>query len=105
MVSIEFSLSAALALVLVILDKTGKLTVPVLLVLLILAAALAIHPAIANRWVANAPSTGRRYWRGSVAVILVLFGFSALGLWIFPSTRHPAAARVNEFETGAHGIY
>jgi hypothetical protein len=87
-VSIEFSLSAVLALVLIILDKTGKLTVPVLLVLLILAAALAIHPAIANRWVTNAPSAGRRYWRASAAVILVLLGFGALGLWIFPSTQH-----------------
>src|SRR5260370_41325860 len=99
MVSIEFSLSAVLALVLIILDKTGKLTVSVLLILLTLAAALAMHPAIANRCVASAPSARRRYWRRSAAVILVLSGFSAVGLWIFPSTQHPAVGEAANVES------
>jgi len=81
--SIEFYASAILAILLIVLDKMGKLNPQVLTILFLIAAGLAIHPAISNPWVKAAPSIAWRCWRTGFILSIAALAFSALGIWLF----------------------
>jgi ABC-type arginine/histidine transport system permease subunit len=97
MFSVEFSASAVIAVLLIVLDKMGKLTFSVLVILFLVAVALAIHPAISNPWIKAAPSFSWKCWRVGFCLASIFLIFSALGIWIFSgkvnaeiaSTRSP----------------
>jgi len=73
-----------LAVVLLVLDKAGKLKGGLLFGLLCLAGAMTLFLALGNGFVADAPEKWR-FWRGSLLVCLVGFTYSGLAIWISPS--------------------
>src|ERR1700693_4639214 len=86
-----------LSIVLVALDKAGKLKGPVPIVLLAIAAAMTLPLAVGNSWVSGAGSTMLRSARGMLMVFGVGMGFSCLLIWI--STGNDTA-REDDKETG-----
>ena len=70
-----------LTLVLVVLDKSGNLTGPVLSTLLALAAAITLCAAFSMSWVSDAASSRGRWMRRAVAIIAVLAIFSGIAAW------------------------
>jgi hypothetical protein len=72
---------------LVVLDKAGKMKNPTTLLLLLgVAAAMMLPLALGNSWVRNAPSLILKFARGGLAVCLVGVFFFGLAAWIFTST-------------------
>ena len=74
--------SVALTIILLVLDKAGKLKGPTLLILLALAAALMLPVAIGNSWVADAGSGMLKFSRGLLLVLGVGVGYALLAIWI-----------------------
>jgi hypothetical protein len=77
-----------LAVVLIVLDKAGKLRGPWLFILLGAAALMTMGIAIGNAWVMDAPQEWM-FWRGGLMVCVVVLTYSGIGIWISP---HPSAA-------------
>lgn len=77
-----FFVGTALTIVLLVLDKAGKLKGPLLLVLLALAAAMMLPVVIDNGWVRDAATTQLKISRGLLMVFLVGIGYSLLAVWI-----------------------
>src|SRR5580704_4602958 len=75
-----------LAVVLIVLDKGGKLKGQWLFILLALAAAMTLCIAVGNTWVMDAP-LGWKVWRASLMVCAVALLYSGVALWISPSSR------------------
>lgn len=75
------------ALVLLVMDKAGKLRGPWLFTLLVIAAIMTLGIAIDNAWVMDAPKEWK-FWRGSLMVCVVALTYSGIGIWISP---HPSA--------------
>jgi hypothetical protein len=73
-----------LAVILLVLDKAGKLKGGWLIGLLALAGAMTLFIAIGNSWVLEAPGKWK-LWRGSLMLFLVLFIYSGLSIWISES--------------------
>jgi len=71
-------------LVIVALDKAGRLRGPVVPTLLIVAALLTLSLALGNAWVTNAPSGFVRFTRGALTTSFVGVLFSALAIWVAP---------------------
>jgi hypothetical protein len=70
-----------LAVVLLALDKAGKLKGGWLLGLLALAAAMTLFLAIGNSWVLDAPVKWK-IWRGALLVGVVILTYSGMAIWI-----------------------
>jgi hypothetical protein len=83
-----------LAIVLVVLDKAGKLKGPMLLVLLAVAACMTLPLAMGTPWVSDAASGILRFTRGMFLVFFVGLVYSALAMWI--STDTPVGTRDKE---------
>ena len=88
------------AIVLVVLDKGGKLKNPTTLaILLFIAAALALPLALSNSWVYKAPSGILKFFRGMAGVCLVGLLYSALCIWIFtPTEEEKVAPTINNLD-------
>jgi hypothetical protein len=72
------------AIILVVLDKAGKLKNPtMLIVLLAIAAALTLPLALGNPWVYKAPSQILKFGRAMFGICLVGAIYSLLFIWIF----------------------
>jgi hypothetical protein len=74
--------SVALTIVLLVLDKAGKLKGPLLLVLLAVAAMMMLPVALGNSWVQDARTTALMVSRGLLAVFLIGLIYSLLAIWI-----------------------
>jgi len=74
-----------LAIVLVVLDKAGKLRGGWLYGLLVVAGLMTLCIALGNSWVMDAPLRWK-LWRGAVMLCVVLFTYSGVILWISGST-------------------
>lgn len=75
-------LGIALAIVLVVLDKAGKLKGPILFWLLVLAALMCIPLAIGNSWVKDTPWGILRVSKGLLMVSIVAMAYSILAIWV-----------------------
>jgi hypothetical protein len=71
----------AAAIVLLVLDKAGKVKGPMLLILLAIAAVLMLPIALSNSWV-NSASAMLRLSRGLLMICVVGIGYSLLAIWI-----------------------
>jgi hypothetical protein len=89
-----------LAIVLVVLDKAGKLKGGWLFALLFLAGAMTLFIALGNSWVMEAPSKWK-LWRGALMFSLVAFAFSATAIWISGSEPEQQATGVQEADKPA----
>jgi hypothetical protein len=74
----------ALAILLVVLDKAGKLKGGWLYGLLFLAGLMTLFIALGNVWVTDAPARWR-IWRTLLMACFVGFAYSALAIWINPA--------------------
>src|SRR5450759_1420312 len=74
-----------LAVILLVLDKAGKLKGGLLLALLCLAGAMTLFLAVGNSFVLDAPARWR-VWRGLLMCSLVAFTYSGLAIWISGGT-------------------
>jgi hypothetical protein len=72
-----------LAVVLLVLDKAGKLKGHWLLVLLAVAGFMTLFIAIGNSWVMDAPPQWK-IWRGALMFCSVVLAYSGIALWISP---------------------
>lgn len=73
------------AIVLLVLDKAGKLKGPVLLVLLGVAAVMTLPLALANSWFKDTPWSMLKFSKGAFMVSLVAICYSAVAIWISPA--------------------
>jgi hypothetical protein len=71
-----------LAIVLLVLDKAGKLKGPMLLVLLAVAAVMTLPLVLDNTWVGDAPSGMLKFSRAMLMFFVVGAAYSALAVWI-----------------------
>jgi hypothetical protein len=84
-----FGLAAAI--VLVVLDKAGKLKGPLLLVLLAIAILMVVPVAVGNSWVLS-PSSGQiRFARGALCVFVLVVIYFALAIWVSSGTASETA--------------
>ncbi len=72
--------------VLIVLDKAGKLKGNWLVFLLLVAAAMTMFIALGNPWVVEAPAKWK-LWRGAFMFCLVVLAYSGVVLWITPTTE------------------
>jgi hypothetical protein len=91
MVKVSFSdcigvAGIALAFLLVVLDKAGKLKGGWLYGLLVAAGVMTLFIAIGNEWVMDAP-TKWRIWRGALMVCIVGLAYSGIAIWIAPDRQ------------------
>ena len=85
-VSLEIGLAVGgiiLTIILVVLDKAGKLIGPTLFWLLVLAALMTVPLALGNPLVADAPGVWK-WWSRGIMLALVGFGYWAIAIWISP---------------------
>lgn len=83
-----------IGILLVVLDKTGKMKNPIILIILLGIAATSTLPlAMSNSWVRNAPSPMLKIIRGSLAIFLVGAVFSGLAAWVFSPNAEDEAGR------------
>jgi len=82
-------LGVVLTVVLVVLDKAGKLKGPVLFVLLGIAALMALPIALGNSWVKDTPWGILKFNKGMLMVSLVAVCYSSAALWITPHDKLP----------------
>jgi hypothetical protein len=73
-----------LAVILVVLDKAGKLKGHWLFILLAVAAVMTLFIALGNSWVMDAPQKWG-LWRGALLFCVTAFAYSGIALWISPS--------------------
>jgi hypothetical protein len=73
------------AIVLVVLDKAGKLKGGWLYGLLCVAGIMTLFLAVGNEWVMDAPAKWS-IWRGALMVCLVGLAYSGIAIWIEPKT-------------------
>jgi len=78
----SFFIGTALTIVLLVLDKAGKLRGPLLLALLVLAPVMMLPVVIGNAWVQDAATTQLKISRGLLMVFLVGLVYSLLAVWI-----------------------
>jgi hypothetical protein len=75
-----------LAVILVVLDKAGKLKGAWLIGLLSVAGAMTLFLALGNSWVLDAPIKWK-IWRGILTVTLVGLSYSGVAIWILDGAR------------------
>src|SRR5260370_215814 len=74
----------AVPLALYLIDKAGKNTPVITVVLLCLIAALRIGAAFMIPWIWAPPSAGLRVWRASLTFACVVFVVFRFGIWVWP---------------------
>ena len=72
-----------LTILLVVLDKAGKLKGPVLIWLLVFAALMTVPLVLGNPLIENGPSIWKWWFRG-ISLVLVVFVYWAIAIWISP---------------------
>lgn len=77
-----FFVGSALTIVLLVLDKAGKLKGPMLLVLLAIAAMFMLPVALGNSWVVDAPSPMLKFSRALLLLMTVGMAYSLLAVWV-----------------------
>lgn len=82
-------LGSVLAIVLIVLDKAGKLKGPMLLILLAVAAVLTLPLALSCPWVRDASPRMLQFSRGMLMVFLVGVVYSIIAVWISGSATPP----------------
>jgi hypothetical protein len=75
-----------LTIVLLVLDKAGKLKGPALLALLGIAAFMAVPLALSNSWVAGAPSGMMRFGRAMLLISAIGAIYAVIAIWIAPDS-------------------
>jgi hypothetical protein len=85
-----------LAIVLVVLDKAGKLKGPVLLALLGAAALMTLPLAFGNSWVKNTPWGMLKFSKGVLMLSIVTFCYSVVAIWISPASGENSSAGEGE---------
>jgi len=110
MLKISFSDGLAVAgivsgIILVALDKAGKLKGPLPVVLLAVAALMTLPLAIGNPWVAEAASGALRLSRGMLLVFAVGLIYSALLMWISTDDVPPPQQPVTVLDLPAKQAY
>lgn len=88
-------LGIVLAIVLVVLDKAGKLKGGWLVALLCLAGAMTLFIAVGNSWVMDAPEKWK-IWRGAFMIALVALAYSGVALWILGNPNEGASVAEDE---------
>ena len=83
----------ALTIVLVVLDKAGKLKGPALFGLLVLAAALTLPVALSNSWVGGAVTVAARLSRRILMISAVVLAYSAVSVWISAGESEEVTAK------------
>jgi hypothetical protein len=78
-------LGIVFAVVLLVLDKAGKLKGQLLFVLLGIAAIMTLFIAIGNSWVIDAPERWKM-WRGALLLCTVALVYSGVAIWIYSDT-------------------
>ncbi len=89
-----------LTLILIVLDKAGKLKGPVLIWLLVFCAAMTVPLALGNPLVLNAPVPWKM-WTRALMLAVVGFVYWGIGIWISPSretAKLELVATVNDAE-------
>jgi hypothetical protein len=97
LVGVEFLLGTAVAIALYMLDKSGKSSVPLNVVLLILMALLVLHPALSVPWIWSAPDVAMKMWRACLVICVLVLGVSWFGIWTWPiriQVRPDIAAKI-----------
>jgi hypothetical protein len=88
-------LGIVITIILVVLDKAGKLKNPMaLLIMLFLASLLTLPVVLGNSWVLMAPSGILKLGRGILAVCLVGVAYSLLLIWIFAPNNKEASTSI-----------
>ena len=75
-------IGASLTIVLLVLDKAGKLKGGTLIALIILAGLFMVPLAVGNPWVLNAATGAWKIWRGALLISLIGFVYSAISIWV-----------------------
>ena len=83
------------AVVLIVLDKAGKLKGPWLFILLSVAAVMTLCIAIGNAWVMDGPKEWR-LWRGVLMLCVVGLTYSGLAIWISTRSSVVSVERISE---------
>lgn len=92
-----------LAIVLVVLDKAGKLRGPILLVLLGIAALMVLPVALGISWVRDSPWGMLRFSKCSLMFSVVAISYSVLAIWISPPQFGPPSGEEEKrYETGKY---
>ena len=86
MARIDFGIGIGIAgivlgIIIVVLDKAGKLKGPWLLILLAVAGVMTLFIAVGNVWVLESPEKWK-LWRGGLMIALVAFSYTGIGIWI-----------------------
>jgi hypothetical protein len=92
--SVEFSLTFVVALALFILDKSGKGSALLNIVLLILMAVFIIHPALQVAWIWSPSQVALRIWRASLCICIVLLAVARFGIWTWPKPTQTVSIRL-----------
>jgi hypothetical protein len=90
-----------LAIILVVLDKAGKLKGPMLLVLLGVAAVMALPLAIGNSWVIGAANGMMRFSRGALLVFSMGTLYSLFAIWISPDLGNTPAISIPQSDSAS----
>jgi hypothetical protein len=92
LLGVEFTLGTAVAIAMYILDKSGKTSVPLNLILLVLMTVLILHPTLSIPWVWGTPILAMKVWRICLLVSIVLLSVSWFGVWTWPKSQEAAAS-------------
>jgi len=84
--------------ILVVLDKAGKLRGGWLFALLCVAGVMTAFVALGNTWVTEAPERWK-LWRGALMLSIVVLGYSALIIWISEASREEQGPTVSNTAT------
>jgi hypothetical protein len=85
-VSLEMAVGLVPAVALYLIDKAGKNTPAVTVVLLTLCAAIMLHAAYRSSWIRSNEAKVKR-GRMSLAALLVMGSVVAFGVWVWPETN------------------
>jgi hypothetical protein len=80
------------AIILVVLDKAGKLKGPILLVLLGVAALMTLPLVLDNSWVGDAPSRMLKFTRGMLLFFVIGVAYSVIAVWISGGPENTATS-------------
>jgi len=97
-ISLEIGLAVGglvLTIVLVVLDKAGKLKGPVLYWLLVVAALMTLPLVLGNSLIVEVSSSWK-YWLRAFVVSTVVFCYWAIGIWISPASAKSGSSQPRE---------
>jgi hypothetical protein len=92
LLTVEFCVGTAMALVLYVLDKSGKSNAYISSSFLIFIAGLLIHPALNIPWIWSPPNKAMKVWRASAVVGLIVMVVFWFGVWTWPESPGPRSS-------------